>query len=115
MKNIEMQHTFKVGDGATQLHYSDAEACTVIAVTPKSVTVRKDKQTLLNGTGSGEPDALKFTAGGFCGHTSGKQRWAYEPDANGSVTVFRLRKNGRMMNGTLRLVEGRSAHYDFNF
>lgn len=115
MKNIEMQHILRVGDGATELHYSDAKAGAVIAVTAKSVTVRMDKQTLLNGVNSGEPDALNFSAGGFCGHTSGVQRWAYEPDAEGLVTVFRLRKNGRMMNGTLRLVAGRSAHYDFNF
>lgn len=120
MNNIatlpEVKNPFTVGEGATVAGYSDCRAYTVIAVTAKSATLRRDKATLLNGIKSGAPDALSFSPGGFCGHTSGVQRYSYEADETGGVVVVRLRKNGtwRTSNNE-RVSVGRSEYYDFNF
>lgn len=117
-----------VGMGATIHYYSDSQACTVVAISKsgKRITLRADKAKLLNGANSGEPDALEFSPGGFCGHTSGHQRWAYEPDPNGSEHDFSLRTlpNGAtrwvrvgesLRGGTTASLKGRFHHYDFNF
>jgi hypothetical protein len=107
---------FTVGEGATCHGWSDSRAYTVIAVTAKSVTLRRDKATLLNGIKSGAPDALSFSPGGFCGHTSGTQRYEYAQDEAGSVVIARLHKHGRWMTpGNERVTVGRHEHYDFNF
>ena len=83
----------------------------------------------------GAPDALVCSPGGFAGHVSGVQRYAYAPDENGAVTVCRLRKAPRkvwtegagengaygyverpdFVGGGKRLTPGRTHHYDFNF
>jgi hypothetical protein len=60
---------FVVGDGATTCGWSDRHAGTVIARTAKTMKIQYDKATLLNGPDSGEKDALKFSPGGFVGHT----------------------------------------------
>jgi len=130
---------FKVGDGATLCMYSDRQAYTVIKVTAQSVTLQRDKATLLNGHNSGEPDALTFTPGGFVGHTEGIQRYKYEADPKGEIIVARMKRKPRRVSlpcgewvenerglFTERLapwfkhksstvVPGRSEHYDFNF
>jgi hypothetical protein len=112
---------FEVGDGATVVMWSDAHAGTIIEASAKTVTWQRDKATLLNGVESGAEDALTFSPGGFCGHTSGVQRYSYAADENGETQTFTLRKNGKwilagqaMKNGR-RLVAGRREHYDFNF
>jgi hypothetical protein len=130
------ENPFTIGDGATVHGYSDAHAYTVVAVTRTTITLRRDKATLLNGPDSGEPDALKVTPGGFCCHTDGRQRYAYEADPNGHLVVARLRKAPRKCwepkndgsgeyhhvhradfrtAGGARVTEGRGEHYDFNF
>ena len=105
---------FAVGDGATLVGWSDLHAYTVIARTAKTLTLQRDVAKLLNGYDSGEPDALQFAPGGFCGHTSGAQRYAYEQDQNGHKIVARLTKRGWAVNGQ-RIIAGRAEHYDFNF
>ena len=105
---------FEVGDGATVSGYSDADAYTVTARTAKTLTLRADKQTLLNGTGSGAPDALQFSRGGFVGHTSGRQRWECQPDTNGRTVTARLTLKGWQADGK-SVGAGRRPHYDFNF
>lgn len=105
---------FAVGDGATLSGYSDCHACTVIARTAKTLTLRRDKATLLNGTNSGQPDALRFSPGGFVGHTSGTQRYEYSSDPSGYVVIARLTKTGWKAQGKA-LSAGRHEHYDFNF
>lgn len=111
---------FKIGDGATIIRWTDRNAGTIIAVSKRRVMVQRDKVTLLNGSGSGEPDALTVQVGGFAAHTEGVQRYNYERDPEAGCYVFTLRKNGRWvmqhekMNGT-RLELGRHEHYDFNF
>lgn len=113
-----------VGMGATIHGYSDSYACTVIefSANGKRVKVQEDEATLLNGFNSGEPDALQFEQGGFCGHTSGTQRWECKPNPKGAIRTFSLRKNGRWVEsggtatGGTRLTLGvRHHHYDFNF
>ena len=118
-----------VGGPATYTLATDSHACTVVAIDRKGtrVTLRADKATLLNGANSGEPDALQFAPGGFFGHTSGTQRYAYEPDPNGETYVVtrRVRRSGKVvwksvghdtnspgLNAHFRY---RCEHYDFNF
>lgn len=116
----------KIGDGATRNGYSDRQAGTIIARTAKTITWQRDKATLLNGVNSGEADALKFSPGGFCGHTSGRQRWAYESDPNGQVVKLsrRVLRSGEVVwkecgwrtkspGGTFSA--GRHEYYDYNF
>ncbi len=114
----------KVGDGATYCMYSDNFAATIVEVNTKGtrIVVQFDKCKLLNGVDSGEPDALKFYPGGFCGHTSGVQRWQCEPDPEGIKKAFTKRKNGKwkaigadMYQRGETLIEGRHHHFDFNF
>ncbi len=82
----------KVGEDATINYYTDRQACTIIKRTEKKIWVQRDKATLLNGLKSGAADALEFAPGGFCGHTSGKQRYQYEQDKEGSVKCFSRRE-----------------------
>ena len=113
----------KVGDGVTLNFYTDRKVGTVTKVSSsgKTVLVQLDNMELLNGSGSGEPDALTFTPGGFVGHTSGTQRWECTPDPDGAVYKFTLRKNGRYVRSGdstrtgVNLSEGRHPYYDFNF
>jgi hypothetical protein len=57
--------TPKVGDGATILRHSDSHACTIVAVSKsgRTITLKRDKATLLNGPKSGEADAQKVAIG----------------------------------------------------
>jgi len=119
----------EVGDGATVHGYSDSHACTIIAISEKRITVQYDTANLLNGVNSNEPDALQFAAGGFCGHTSGNQRWETKPNTEGGKVTYSLRKwvdhrgeaaerwapVGRKRHEGSSLSEGRNHHYDFNF
>lgn len=117
----EQATTFEVGDGATFCGWSDRKAGTIIEASAKKVTWQRDKAKLLNAIDSGEEDALQFAAGGFAGHTSGKQRYAYERDTEGITRVFTLRENGRWVERGANartgatLTAGRSEHYDYNF
>lgn len=108
------------GMPATLAVYTDAYACTVVAVSKSGavVTLRRDRATLLNGAGSGEADALRFYAGGFAAHAPGAQRYAYEADPAGEVYVVRRRKDGsyREAGSGARAQFGvRREHRDFNF
>lgn len=119
----------KVGMGATWRGYSDAHACTIESVSKNGrvVTVREDRAELLNGFNSGAEDALTFSPGGFCGHTSGKQRYAYHPNPEGALLAFskRLDAKGRVIwvevgsptkrTGRRLSIGERSHYYDYNF
>lgn len=114
----------KIGDGAAIGFYSDVHAGTVIWVSKdgKRLKVQEDKAILLNGFKSGEPDAIQFSPGGFCGHTSGSQRYSFEPNPDGSIHEFSLRlngfwrKKGEPMTGSgTRLIKHRTHYYDYNF
>lgn len=116
----------KVGDGATFTIYTDSKAGTIIARTEKTITWQQDTATLQNGVNSGESDALKFSPGGFVGHTSGNQRYEYEPNPEGQILKFSRRdlRNGghvwKLCKHPTRspgnsLSAGRHEHYDYNF
>lgn len=105
--------TVKVGDGVTINLWSDRHAATVIKVTAKTVTVRRDKATL-------NPDFKpEFIAGGFAAHCTNQseQSYTYEPDEKGEVTTFhwsdKFQRYGQP--GNLTLSKGRHEFYDYNF
>jgi hypothetical protein len=82
----------------------------------------RDKAELLNGVNSGEEDALHFSPGGFCGHTSGEQRWKLTPDTKGRGNTYSLRKNGKWIrvgdkdkDGERATIGERRHFHDFNF
>lgn len=105
--------TVKVGDGVTINLWSDRHAATVIKVTAKTVTVRRDKATL-------NPDFKpEFIPGGFAAHCTNQreQSYTYEPDEKGEVTTFhwsdKFQRYGQP--GNLTLSKGRHEFYDYNF
>jgi len=110
-----------VGDGATELCWSDAHAYTIIKVSPsgKTIWLQRDKATLLNGFDSGENDALVMHPGGFAGHVEGVQRFKYERDTNEHIRKATLRKDGKFgIVGSSRsniVIGVRNKHYDYNF
>lgn len=118
-----------VGAAATFVLYTDRTAATVVAVRKngKEVVLRADAAVLLNGFQSGEPDALTFSPGGFCGHTSGTQRHVYvaNPEGEEIVVSRRVAKDGSVRwkrvgssstsPGSYAYFGRRSAFYDFNF
>lgn len=115
---------YKVGDPVTYVVYTDADAGWVSKVSPngKTIEVEFARQTLLNGANSGEPDALHFSPGGFCGHVSGEQRWKIERQDNPKVSKFTLRKSGMWKiaghatnSPGCVLFSGHRPYYDFNF
>lgn len=114
---------FKVGEGVSWNGWSDTYPGYVVSVSKSGarVSVQAAKATLLNGFGSGEEDALEFTPGGFVGHTSGRQRYSFEPNPEGEIVTFSRRQNGRFYQvGTsgrngVRLSAGIAKHHDYNF
>lgn len=109
--NIAKMFEVKVGDGVTRHLYTDAEACTVIARTANTITIRDDKATL-----NREKSHLTFTPGGFAGHTEGHQEYDYEEDVHGSVHKARWseKRQGFVCDGK-KLTLGRHKFYDYNF
>jgi hypothetical protein len=113
----------EVGMGARFTVYTDTHACTVVSVTHngKRAVLQRDKATLIN------RDELKFTPGGFYGHTEGNQRYAFERDTSGATYTVtrRVRRDGSVtwkqvgigthsQGGTARFGE-RIEYFDFNF
>jgi len=81
------------GDGVHWNGWSDIYAGHVVAVSGRTIWVVEAEAELLNGPDSGEADAMKFTPGGFCGHFSGSQRYAFAP-GTGEPVKFTRRGNG---------------------
>ena len=110
-----------VGGGANVSGHSDVYAYTVVSVAAngRSAVIQEDTATLLNGFNSGEPDALTFTPGGFCGHTSGNQRYNYQPNPEAPLVTIRLRKDGVWRtpgaHGQRVRFGERRKHHDYNF
>lgn len=102
-----------VGDGATVVFYTDRVACTIISVTPKTITLQRDRATL---DPKFEPHIIP---GGFCGHciNQDEQEYTYEPDPQGTKYKFhwsdKYQQYGQPDN--LRAIKGRYEFYDFNF
>lgn len=110
----------EVGMGATERGYSQSYAYTIIAISAsgKTITLQRDKTTLLN------KDELEFQPGGFAAHCSNQwcQRYSYERDPEGGVRKASLRKrDGRFhmkgfgdRSGRVDL-DVRDEFYDYNF
>lgn len=104
---------FAVGEHVTICGYSDRDVAQIVKRTPKSITIRRCQQDLLNGPDSGEPDALKVIPGGFSAHTSGVQRWKIG-EQFGDEIVCRF-KQGRIRCNLGTITLGSHPYYDFNF
>lgn len=99
-----------IGTGATVTVYTDRYAATVIASTPSTVTLRKDKAIRIDDNGMSE-----------C------QDYRYEPDPNGTITkaTRRTLPNGEVIWKTVgvatterggRVTFGeRRTYHDFSF
>lgn len=102
-----------VGEGATVHYYTDAEAYTIIARTPKTITLRRDKATLKK-----DYHPIRIP-GGFAGHciNNEDQEYDYEEDPKGRVVTayWSDRKKGFYVQSCLHVTPGRSEYYDFNF
>jgi hypothetical protein len=115
MNKIETNTALKF---ATKNGWSDVDPYEVVrVVSEKTIEVRAMNAKLLNGSGSGESDALKFFPGGFCGHTSGEQRYEFSSNPEAAVIRIRLGKRGwKDANGNrFSLTAEPFKHYDFNF
>jgi hypothetical protein len=103
---------------ANRCGYSDVQAHEVVrVVSQRTIEIRRLKATLLNGAGSGESDALRFSPGGFFGHTSGEQRYSFASDESEKVFRIRLGKRGWKSADGARFTLSAEPHeyYDFNF
>ncbi|MCK5610196.1 hypothetical protein KAR91_50445 [Candidatus Pacearchaeota archaeon] len=89
---------FFIGDGATVNMLTDKYPATVIATTPQTVTVRRDKAIRTDNNGMSESQSYRF-----------------EPDPDGAVERFNKRKDGRYHTPGARLSPGRDAYHDFSF
>ena len=103
----------KVGDGATVNLYTDRHAGTIVKVTKSKIAIRRDKAIL-------SPDFKpEWIPGGFAAHCTNQsdQKYTYEPDENGQVTVIYWSKkyNRYGQPGNLTASKGRHEFYDYNF
>ena len=115
----------KVGDGMTVVLWTDRYACTVesVSASGKTITLREDKATLLNGFNSDEPDALVSEPGGFAHVVSGTQRYSYAPDPEGRIWKATWREGpekyklvgSRNREAGSWVREGRSRYHDYGF
>ena len=103
----------QVGDRTHIRYYSDVQPCTVVARTPKTVTVRIDKSQL---DPSWKP---KMVVGGFAAHTVNNhdQKWVIEEDPEGRKLKFALRENGTWVavGDGAWLGGGWHRFHDYNF
>lgn len=102
-----------LGMGATICYWTDREAGTIVRVTPKTITIQRDKATL-------SPEFKpEFIPGGFAGTVinQDEQEYTYEPDPNGRKMTFRWSEKHQTYGqpGNLRAIRGRHEFYDYNF
>jgi hypothetical protein len=90
----------QVGMGVTMTSWTDRYAGTIIKVTPKTITVQYDRAKIVSGSTLSED-----------------QTYEYTPDPDGSILVFRLRKNGQWRNlgGMGLLIGHRNSYRDPTF
>lgn len=109
---IEERRELDVGDGCTYHLYTDAEACTVIKKTPKTITIQEDTATL-------DPNFKpEWIAGGFAGHCTNQneQSYTYEPNPNGrKITARWSDKRGGYVYMDKVITVGRNKFHDYNF
>lgn len=91
----------QVGDGMTELCWTDRHAFTVIgrSASGKTLTVQQDTATRVDGNGMSE-----------------SQDYAYTPNPDGrKYTVRWSPKRHAFVAGDVRFVPGRREYYDFSF
>jgi len=107
----EQNREIEVGDGVTLHLWSDRHACTVIAKTKTTITIRRDKAIR-------NPD-FRPVYEGLCCINQDEQEYTYEPDPNGEVIRCRWsEKRGRYQtgsDGSMGISRGRHEYYDYNF
>ena len=104
---------YNVGDGVTVRYWTDQEAYTIIGKTEKTLTIQRDKATLV-------PEFKpEFIPGGFFAHCTNQfdQEYTYEPDPNGRIrkAYWSEKKKGYYVEKSLRVSHGRHEFYDYNF
>lgn len=88
-----------VGMGATLLEWTDRTACTIVAVTPCTVTVQADNAKRIDNNGMSE-----------C------QEYEYSPNPNSITMKFRKNKRGEWRGKHGYLAIGyRRQYYDYSF
>jgi hypothetical protein len=114
------------GDGITVSVWTEADAYTIVRVTPTRITARMDAAKLSEGW---KPE---FIVGGFAGHcvNQSEQTYDYQPDPNGALVTVTLRRwkdeegnerrawkqagtGTRERGGSVRA--GRHKFHDYNF
>lgn len=91
----------KVGDGCTEICYTDRHAGTItwVSASGKSFRFKRDIATRKDGLGM-----------------SDAQQYTYEPDPNASEHTARLHKDGKYRSGgTVVGVGYRQEYYDYSF
>lgn len=105
----------RVGMGATELHWSDRTAGTLVEVhTPKSGEARGQITRIAFQADHAE----RIDAGG----AHDVPRYRYTPDPEGPITWYTLRRNGKwvregsaLKDGTCLALNRRDAHFDPSF
>ena len=107
-ENLIQKPSIKVGDGVTVCGWSDRHAYTVIARTAKTLTIQRDRATLV-------PDFKPEFDGFYCVN-SGDQDYVYERNPEGAVekAYWSNRMEEFTVDGCL-VKEGRREFYDYNF
>ncbi len=88
----------RVGDGATILQWTDRTAGTVIRVTSTQIHVQEDH-------------AKRTDANGW----SDMQTYAYTPNPDGPVYIFRRTRCGWRAQGAGLMLGQRSQYHDYSF
>jgi hypothetical protein len=97
--SADSSFTPEIGMGATILCWSDRRACTIIKVTPKTITVQMDTATRVDSNGISE-----------------SQDYVFQSNPKGHVEVFRMTKRGwRSKNGNSLSIGNRYQYYDYSF
>lgn len=114
--------SFKIGDLVTESLYSDSHAGRVIDIRRNGREVVMQEDTaIIDPTFKPE-----FVSGGFAGHCVNQrdQKYTYQPNPDGAVSVFTLRawrrikvwtRKGNDPNGHNQLKHGQHKFYDYNF
>ena len=104
MIDSHVPHSFRPGDGATLLMWSDRHAGTIVSAQEKRVYWQRDEATRTDANGMSE-----------------MQSYDYTPNRLATPEVFTLRANGTWVRkgegfrtGT-RLVPGRHEYHDYSF
>ena len=121
----------KVGDRVGCRVSSDIKPGTIIKASASRATVRLHNFELVNKPGSGHPEAMTVSVGGFAAHWEGRQINKIDFDSDAGTCQLSFRKGDQVndVTGVWRQVGfkggrgklpgivylGEVAHYDYNF